>query len=90
MKKVLNIIILFIVFIILYFLQLNFFGNFTIWGVKPNLFIIFILFIGLYSGIRMGTAFGLILGIAIDFLGSSVIRSICNSIRSNWIFAEDI
>lgn len=73
MKKALTIIILFIVFIIIYFLQLNFFSLFTIAGVKPNLFIMLILFIGLYAGVRMGTAFGVIFGIMIDILNGSVI-----------------
>ncbi len=50
MKKALTIIILCIVFILIYLLELNFFSWFTIAGVKPNLYIIFVLFIGLYSG----------------------------------------
>ena len=57
MKKAIVIFILFIVFIIAYFLELNFFSWFTIAGVKPNLFIMLVLFIGLYAGIRMGTTF---------------------------------
>lgn len=90
MKKAITIIILCLVFIIIYFMQLNFFSHFTIWNVMPNLFIIFILFIGLYAGIKMGTAFGVIYGIMIDFLGNSVIRRVSNSIGGNWIFTEDI
>lgn len=50
MKKTLTIIVLCIVFILIYFLQLNFFNWFTIAGVKPNLFVILVLFIGLYTG----------------------------------------
>lgn len=73
MKKVITIALLFITFIIIYFLQLNFFSWFTIAGIKPNLFIIFVLFIGLYAGIKMGTAFGIIFGFIIDILGNSVI-----------------
>lgn len=63
MKKIVTISLLFITFIVIYFLQLNFFNWFTIAGVRPNLFIIFVLFIGLYAGIRMGTIFRLIVWI---------------------------
>lgn len=73
MKKAIVIFMLFVVFIIVYFLELNFFSWFTIAGVKPNLFIILVLFIGLYAGARMGTAFGVIFGFIIDLLGSSLI-----------------
>lgn len=68
MKKALTILILFITFIIIYFLQLNFFSWFTISGIKPNLFIILVLFIGLYSGIKMGAGFGLVLGFILDII----------------------
>ena len=90
MKKAISIILLFIIFIIIYFLQLNFFNWFTIAGVKPNLFVLLVLFIGLYSGARMGTA------LRINFW---VYHRLCrkynnwrlrNSLRNNWIFAEDI
>lgn len=57
----------------IYFLQANFFSWFNIAGVKPNLFVVFILFIGLFIGNKLGFAFGLILGIFLDLLiGKSV------------------
>lgn len=90
MKKILTVIILLITFIIIYLLQVNFFSGFTIAGVMPNLFIIFVLFIGLYSGARYGTAFGILIGLFIDLLGSAVVRTIGNSFRCNWISSEDI
>ena len=55
MKKTLIIVSLFIVFLIIYFLQANFFNSFTIAGIKPNLFIVFVLFLGLFSGRKIGT-----------------------------------
>lgn len=73
MKKAIAILILCIVFILIYFLQLNFFSWFTIAGIKPNLFIIFVLFIGLYSGRRMGGSLGAIFGFIIDLVSSDVI-----------------
>ena len=73
MKKTLSIIILFITFIILYFLQENFFTWFNIAGIKPNLFIIFILFIGLFLGKTYGITFGVICGLIIDlFIGKKI------------------
>lgn len=65
MRKFAIIVSLIITFFIIYFLQVNIFSLFTIAGIKPNLFVIYILFIGLYAtqfwGISFGVAFGLIL-----------------------------
>lgn len=66
MRKTGITIILFVVFLIIYFLQANIFPSFTIAGVMPNLFIIFVLFIGLYSNQTLGVAFGIIVGIFLD------------------------
>ena len=57
MKKVLTIIALCITFIIVYLLQINLFSWATIAGVKPNLFIILALYIGLYSGRKIRFSF---------------------------------
>lgn len=58
---------------LIYFLQANFFTWFNIAGIKPNLFIVFILFIGLFIGNKLGFVFGLILGIYLDLLiGKSI------------------
>lgn len=67
MKKLITNIILIITFIIIYFLQVNLFSWFKIAGVMPNIFIIFILFIGLYYNKVAGTTYGIILGILLDF-----------------------
>ena len=73
MKKFFSILGLILTFLIIYFLQANFFTWFNIAGVKPNLFVVFILFIGLFIGNKLGFAFGLILGIFLDLLiGKSV------------------
>ncbi len=68
MKKVVAIICLLIAFLVVYFLQADFFSWFTIAGIKPNLFVIFILFIGLFAGKKIGIILGLILGTYIDLL----------------------
>lgn len=68
MKKAIVIICLFIAFLITYFLQANFFSWFTIAGVKPNLFIILVLFISLFAGIRIGIGYGLFFGLFLDII----------------------
>lgn len=73
MKKTLAIIGLIITFFIIYFLQANLFTWFTIAGVRPNLFIILLLFIGLFVGKKVGFILGILFGLYIDFLtGMSV------------------
>lgn len=73
MKKTLTIILLIIIFLIIYLLQSNLFSWFNLAGIKPNLFVIFVLIIGLFSGRSMGATFGIILGIMLDFfIGKSV------------------
>lgn len=70
MKRILAIIYLLIAFLIIYFLQSNFFSWFNIAGIMPNLFIILTLFIGLYGGeflgVFLGTAFGFFLDSVIE------------------------
>ena len=73
MKKVIINIVLFITFIIIYLLQSNLFTWFTIAGVMPNLFVIFILFIGLYTNKFIGATYGVILGLLIDLFISKKI-----------------
>ncbi len=68
MKKVLAIFILIISFFIIYFLQSNIFTWFTIAGVMPNLIVIFILFVGLFTGKKLGLILGIILGFYIDII----------------------
>lgn len=67
MKKLIINIILCITFIIIYILHSNFFTWFKIAGVMPNLFVIFVLFIGLYANKFMGAIYGVILGLLLDF-----------------------
>lgn len=73
MKKFFINIILIIIGFIIYFLQSNFFNIFTIAGVKPNLFIIYILFIGLFGNRVIGIAYGVIVGIFLDLLFNETI-----------------
>lgn len=73
MKKTLSIIIIFITFIFIYFLQSNFFSWFNIAGIKPNLFIILSLFIGIFIGKVYGGVIGILMGLLLDFfIGKSI------------------
>ena len=68
MKKTLINVVLTITVFILYFLQVNFFSWFTIAGIKPNLFVIFILFIGLFGNRSMGIIYGTVCGLMLDLI----------------------
>lgn len=68
MKKAFTIIILISIFLLFYFLQANFFSWFTIAGVKPNVFIILVLFISLFAGIKIGIPFAIIIGLFLDLM----------------------
>lgn len=73
MKKSIITVIILLTFLIIYFLQVNFFSWFNLAGVKPNLFVILVLIIGLFSGRSRGIAFGIIIGICLDFfIGKSL------------------
>ena len=66
MKKVFINIAIIIIFIFVYLLQANFFTWFNIDGVMPNLFVILMLYIGLFIGRSSAIAYGMIFGILID------------------------
>ena len=68
MRKTLSIIILIISFFIIYFLQADLFTYFTIAGIKPNLFVVFVLFIGLFAGKKLGLVLGIIFGLFLDIV----------------------
>ena len=70
MKKFSIILLLILIFFIIFFLQANIFQILTIGGIMPNLFVIFILFIGLYSNTAMGVSFGVFCGLLIDLVYS--------------------
>ena len=70
MKRVLINIAIIILFIFIYLLQANFFTWFNIAGVMPNLFVILMLYIGLFMRRTSAIIYGIIYGILIDiFIG---------------------
>lgn len=73
MKKFFIIVSLILTFFLIYFLQINIFNNLTIAGIKPNLFIIFVLFVGLFVNSSVGIVMGVFVGIVLDLLyGKSI------------------
>ena len=68
MKKFLIGVVTYIVFIILYFIQTDFFSWFTISGISPNIFIIFILFLGLFTDNMFSIIMALFTGITLDLI----------------------
>ena len=70
MRKIISVFCLILVFFIIYFLQVNFFSWFNIANVKPNLFIILVLFIGLFANKKVAAVFGFLIGIYLDILTS--------------------
>lgn len=73
LKKALGILIIFLIFIMMIFLQINFFNWFTISGIKANIFILLVLFIGLYLNKTYGFILGAIFGMILDYLFGRVI-----------------
>ncbi len=73
MKKVIAFINIFIAFLIVYFVQANFFSWFNIGGIMPNLFIILMVFIGAFMNKYYGFATGVVLGLLLDFFIGKVI-----------------
>ncbi len=68
MKKLVINIVLILVALIIYYLQSNFFTWFNIAGVMPNLFVIFVLFVGLFASRTVGTIYGVAIGLFLDLL----------------------
>ena len=68
MKKLIINIVLILVALIIYYLQSNFFTWFNIAGVMPNLFVVFVLFVGLFASRTVGTIYGVAIGLFLDLL----------------------
>lgn len=73
MRKSIITLVLLIIFLIIYFIHVNFFSWFNLAGIKPNIFVIFVLIVGLFSGKSKGIAIGIVSGIFLDFfIGKSI------------------
>lgn len=65
--------VLLVVFGVLFFLQTNIFPIIPISGITPNLFVIFILIIGLFGNNFLAILFGIITGLFIDLTYNEVV-----------------
>lgn len=73
MKKTVSILCIILTFFLIYFLHANFFTWFNINGIMPNLYVILVLFIGLFMKRKLGLTFGIIFGLYLDIiLGKNV------------------
>ena len=73
MKKALSILCLILTFFIIYFLQANFFTWFNIATIMPNVYVILVLFIGLFVKRKIGLACGIAFGLYLDIvLGKTI------------------
>ena len=68
MRKLFINVTLILIGFLCFYLQSNFFSWFTINGIRPNLFVIYILFIGLFGNKNMSIIYGSICGIILDLL----------------------
>ena len=89
MKKFVIGVITYFIFIILYFIQANFFGWFTIAGISPNIFVIYILFLGLFTDNKFSLIMALLTGITLDLvigktLGATAVLFCLISIIANY------
>lgn len=73
MRKTVIALGLILIFFIVFFLQANIFSSFTIAGITPNLFVIYVLFIGLFANQFFGISFGVLFGLILDFVYGKVI-----------------
>lgn len=73
MKKALSMLCLILTFFIIYFLQANFFTWFNIATIMPNVYVILVLFIGLFVKRKIGLACGIGFGLYLDIvLGKTI------------------
>lgn len=71
MKNFLKGLCIIILFIIALFIQLFIFNNMELFGVKPNLILICVIVVGLYTNIYSSTIFSFLVGIIVDLLFGS-------------------
>lgn len=68
MRKIIIMLSIAVIYFVLYFLHVNFFSWFTIAGVMPNLFVLLVLFVGLFINSKVGAIVGFIIRIVYRFL----------------------
>lgn len=71
MEKAVSVIFTIILFFLSIFLQLFFFNNLNLFGVKPNFLLISTIVVSLYTNIYAGTIYSFILGVVADLIFGS-------------------
>ena len=98
MRKTLIGVITYLTFLIIYFLHANFFNWFTIAGISPNLFVILVIFLGLFSNNYFTLVMSVIMGITVDFevgkqaIGTTAIMFVIIGVLANYLdknFSKD-
>lgn len=72
MQKILKVVVTILLFVISLLIQLFVFDNMSLFGVKPNMLLISIIVVSLYTNIYSSTIYSFILGVIVDLIfGSS-------------------
>ena len=88
MKKMIAVVLLILITLLIFFLQVNLFNVFNISGIKPNLFIVLTVLIGLFIGNKKGVIFGCLAGVFIDSLTNERLGSTSLMLASIGFFGE--
>lgn len=72
MQRALKIIVTIVLFVISLLIQLFIFDNMSLFGVKPNMLLISIIVVSLYTNIYSSTIYSFILGIIVDLIFGSL------------------
>ena len=89
MKKTVTIICIILAFFVIYFLQANFFTWFNIAGIMPNLYVILVLFIGLFMKRKLRTGIWYYIWIVHRYNSWKKCWNFGTGIRNNWILRRN-
>lgn len=88
MKKNIIIIFLLIISYLVFFIQMAFFNNIAMWGVKPNLILIYLTLLVTYTNKPAYIFVAIIAGLIIDFSSSSIIGATTLSLLTATLIVE--
>lgn len=88
MKKNIIIIFLLIISYLVFFIQMSFFNNITMWGVKPNLILIYLTLLVTYTNKPAYIIVAIVAGLIIDFSSSSIIGATTLSLLTATLIVE--
>lgn len=88
MKKNVIIIFLLIISYLMFFIQMTFFNNITMWGIRPNIVLIYLTLLVTYTNKPAYITVALITGLVIDFSTSSIIGATTLSLLTSALIVE--